>query len=965
VAREDTVTVVRLALLSLTLAATACTAPSEMRPAAQPFPAEPQAVPALEHHTARVAAVAVERAGRWAVTGGFDKTVRVWDVAAGEIVRTIHLPTAPGDAGRVFALAMDPEARWFVAGGFTAPRGEAERLYVFERATGRLAHVLPTATSVHALAVSAEGDRLAVGLCCDAGVRLFDTRTWTEVAARRDLPGTVYGLDFAADGRLAVAAHGGAFGVYDRDLNVLSETRHQDRTVPFDIAFSARGDRLAIGYADRADVRVVDAATLRRLHQFRVSGGNLARVAWSAGGERVCAGGRYALPDLRHPWVCWPAGGGPPTEHPFAAENTIDDGEALPDGGFLLVSTDAAVARLDSGGDVVWQRASMIADFATNWNRAAATLQVDRSGRRVGFAFDTPRDRGVFTFDLAELALTPKRAEGLQPAVDGAEGLRLEHDGGKVLLNGRPLPGLDDGERPRAAAVAPDGARFVLATSWALWAYDSAGEPHWRVYPGQAVWAVNVTPDGRTVVAGLGDGTIRWYDLADGAELFRLFAQPDGRWVAWTPDGFFAASNGGEELIAYVVNREDALPEVVEVSQFAHVYYRPDVVLAGLERDREVIRTARAEVGDVEALLARERAPSLRLLGSERRRIEDGRPVTVEFEIEDRGSGIGELVLKVNGQRRDRPGERRPITTRREGLVVRETWKLDLPAGEHELSVEVASADGRLRSPPERLTVEVDDDPFAAAPALWGIAIGVTDYYDSALNLEWPALDAERVHDLLEAQERRIFRAADIRLLLDEDATAARIAREFEAIASEIQPQDVFVFYLAGHGEVWEGNYHFVPYEAAFTSGPSFLKQSLDEDELVDLLATINADKRVVMVDTCYAGAFDTVVERSIADKTALDRLMRASGDVWLAASSDRETALEGYKRHGVFTYAVLEGLRGAADPLGDNHVSVDELADFLEDEVPELSYRAFGKRQVPMRHFSGVDFDLARYERR
>ena len=73
--------------------------------------------------------------------------------------------------------------------------------------------------------------------------------------------------------------------------------------------------------------------------------------------------------------------------------------------------------------------------------------------------------------------------------------------------------------------------------------------------PGVA-WAVNVSGDGRLVVAAYGDGTIRWHRLSDGQELLAFFPDDDTqRWVAWTPQGYYMASPGGEDLIGWQVNR--------------------------------------------------------------------------------------------------------------------------------------------------------------------------------------------------------------------------------------------------------------------------------------------------------------------------------------------------------------------------------------------------------------------------
>ena len=71
----------------------------------------------------------------------------------------------------------------------------------------------------------------------------------------------------------------------------------------------------------------------------------------------------------------------------------------------------------------------------------------------------------------------------------------------------------------------------------------------------EAAWAVNIPLDRQLVVAALGDGTVRWYRLQDGAEVLALFIHPDGRrWITWTPQGYYDASAGADELIGWHVN---------------------------------------------------------------------------------------------------------------------------------------------------------------------------------------------------------------------------------------------------------------------------------------------------------------------------------------------------------------------------------------------------------------------------
>jgi hypothetical protein len=109
----------------------------------------------------------------------------------------------------------------------------------------------------------------------------------------------------------------------------------------------------------------------------------------------------------------------------------------------------------------------------------------------------------------------------------------------------------------------------VLGADWTLHAFDADGTPRWRRLAPAAVWATNITADGRLVVAACGDGTIRWHRMEDGRELLALFPLADRRnWVAWTPEGFYAASPGAHGVLRWHVNRGwDAPAEAISVSE--------------------------------------------------------------------------------------------------------------------------------------------------------------------------------------------------------------------------------------------------------------------------------------------------------------------------------------------------------------------------------------------------------------
>jgi uncharacterized caspase-like protein len=93
------------------------------------------------------------------------------------------------------------------------------------------------------------------------------------------------------------------------------------------------------------------------------------------------------------------------------------------------------------------------------------------------------------------------------------------------------------------------------------------------------------------VIAAYGDGTIRWHRLDDGRELLALYVLADKQnWVAWTPEGFYAATAGAFGVLQWQVNRGfDAAADTVPVNTIPSLR-RPDALALVLQE----METARA-----------------------------------------------------------------------------------------------------------------------------------------------------------------------------------------------------------------------------------------------------------------------------------------------------------------------------------------------------------------------------------
>ena len=123
-------------------------------------------------------------------------------------------------------------------------------------------------------------------------------------------------------------------------------------------------------------------------------------------------------------------------------------------------------------------------------------------------------------------------------------------------------------------------------------------------------------------------------------------------------------------------------------------------------------------------------------------------------------------------------------------------------------------------------------------------------------------------------------------------------------------------------------------------------------DELQTIFARIDAERVVVFLDACYSGAAGgrTFAAKQMAvDEFFLERLARAKGRAILAASRPSEVALEAAALgHGLFSYYLVEGLRGAAASNKDGVITLQELFDYVQQQVTRQA-RLLGGDQHPL----------------
>lgn len=257
-------------------------------------------------------------------------------------------------------------------------------------------------------------------------------------------------------------------------------------------------------------------------------------------------------------------------------------------------------------------------------------------------------------------------------------------------------------------------------------------------------------------------------------------------------------------------------------------------------------------------------------------------------------------------------------------------------------------------------------------PNLYLVTIGINKYKNTKYNLNYAEADANGVEKLIQEKSGLLFKEVIPYTIRNDKAVKTNILAALEDIKKKALQQDVLMVYYAGHGVMTDvtgtsGEFYIVPHDVIQLYGrEDVLKEkAISATQLKDYAEKINAQKQVFILDACQsAGALETVAARGAAEEKAIAQLARSTGTFWITATGSNQFATEFEKLgHGIFTYALLEGVTGAGDANKDKKLTVRELSTYIENKVPELSEKYKGTTQFPSAYSFGNDFPIVIYQ--
>ncbi len=894
-------------------------------------------------HIAATFSASFSADGKLFATASSDRTVRLWNSADGTLLKVFRPPVNDNMGAETREAALSPDGRLLATGGPSGDDdayGKKAYLYIFDTVTGDIVtRTGPLADNIQDIEFSPDGQYLAAGLV-NKGIHL-----WKAPFTGQPLSDTTFGdyrqvtdVDFDGQGLLYTAAEDGTVRIYDMDLRTLARAALPHNALPLSLSVSSDRSRLAIGYKGEPRIDILSLPEFKPLPHPDLSFagfGDVGQLTWSPDGETLFASGTYYDAALdKFQVYAFDNRGTAPARVLTATQGNVLDLVSTKPAGAIFTSGDPSIVGVDGNPLFI---GPVAADMS---NKLGDHFLVSADGNSVRFKADyAGNDPWLFDATKLKLSPSPEAPVGFLKPDTTSFSITNWEDTAEPTLNGGPMP-MFPSDFSHAIAIAPDKKSFLHATSGYLIRFDPQGGMLWRQPAPAEGWGANVSGDGKLALAAFGDGTIRWYRMADGAPLLSLFMhRASKRWIAWTPSGYYTASPGGEDLIGWVVNGKswtDA-PTFYPASRFREKFYRPDIVgrVLTLRNEAGALEEANAASGastdqqPVEALLP----ATISIVGEDRVIETKTRDLTLTYLLASpTGREVTRIEARIDG---------RPIATR----GVSETSAY--PLGEElELSVAVPPRDAELS-----IIAFIDDQPGVAATMavkwkgasnepkkgrLVALLVGVSDYEDAAMRLNFAAKDAHDFAAVLKSQDGVFYEKVEITTLTDRDATKSAIEKQLALLKKNVSEHDTALVFFAGHG-MTDAAHDFYYLSADATMDPDLLEASAVAGRLIRKSLAAIPGRVVLMMDTCRSGAGITgVVDMS---RAANDMAQDTAGIVMFASSQGREDLLESREwENGAFTEALLSIIDDASVYGDDGRLSIPELEEAITVRVGELT---------------------------
>lgn len=878
------------------------------------------------------------KSGNTAITFSSGHILKAWDMKTGNFLYNIN----------GYSAAFSPDEKMIIV-------GSTEGVSLWERQSGKELHRFPHTENSSALCFSSDNKKLIASF--ERVTKIWDVNTGKLLNELTGQTSPITNAEYSFNGdKICMAQKNGSVTVWDPVYGQLLFTITGHLKPVTSAVFSPDGKKLVTG-SDDETVKIWDAKTGNLLYNFTGYGSSIEHLSISPNGKNVLVTTHWG---------------------DFAALANIETGKEL----LILKGHSNTVG---------------FADFSPD-GKKIVTASLDNTAK-------------IWDANTGKLLQTLERhtdyCSSAAFSPDGTRILTTSWDRTGVLWNatsGEPLVDLEmNSAYPHHSVFTPDGKKMITAC------LDSVIRV-WNAKTGELLYdlkghsggieSIDISRDSRKLITSSWDNTTKVWDLETGMLIFNLLGHnnpvlkasfsPDQKriltasndntcklWNAFTgklissffaidksdyfvqiPSGFYQTTPEAAKLLHYVT--KDL--KVITFEQLDVKYNRPDKVLEAIgNTDTALIKSYRK---------AWEKR--IKKLGIDTTAFRDGYSVP-ECDFIDRDNieyeqKSGNLSLHIKGNdstyKLDRfniwineaPlfGQRGISIKRRNRNDFDTTVTVKLSQGENRIETSITNVNG---TESYRMPLVVNYTPAVKEKeALHFIGIGMDKFADSKYNLQYSTKD---IRDLSVKLKLKYGAAITIDTLFNENVSVSSIKALKQKLFTSSVNDKVIVAY-SGHGMLSRDYDYYLSTWSVNFDRPE--ENGLPYDELENLLDSIPARKKLMLIDACHSGEVDKddlVTLNATSDslikglkpvaykkeghlglKNSFELMQslfvnvgKSTGATIISAAAGTQFALERNDlKNGVFTYSILEAMNKYPT------LKISELKKIVGERVEELT---------------------------
>ncbi|MCO5946054.1 caspase family protein [Mucilaginibacter flavidus] len=481
------------------------------------------------------------------------------------------------------------------------------------------------------------------------------------------------------------------------------------------------------------------------------------------------------------------------------------------------------------------------------------------------------------------------------------------------------------------------------------------------------------------LISSSADNTIRIWDWKNQKELLKLVLFDDNEeWAAFTPDGRFDATPTMLKKMYYTQGKE-----IIPLEGLYEQFFTPLLINRVLNGER--FAPLPVDINNLK------RVPTVKMTyeaGQRNLVVSNDIPTfnnttgvaEISVTATSPDDAIDEIRVFHNGKIVTLTSRNLIVTNDSKASTVTKKYTINLLPGQNNVRA-LALNTQRTESAPDELAVIYKGGNAAVAPApvstnaggiiaaidknatLHLVVVGINAYKNPKMSLNYALADATAFKDEAERDAHTMITNVKTYFVTDDKADKSGILAALTEVQKNAKPQDVFVFYYAGHGVISEKNkeFYLVPNDVTDLKNvdEALELHGIPSKMLQQYAINIAAQKQVFILDACQsAGAFATLMTNDANRQKSFAVVARSTGTHWIAASGSQQFANEfAQLGHGAFTYVLLKAMKGEA--ASNNMVTINGLKNYLQVQVPDLMKKYNGTPQYPSSYGLGNDFPV------